>query len=153
MLFRSHQDVFKHLHDKGQGSGPREEVGQVLYNRGMTAAAVTAEAVLVAQQRFGKRPLTGEEVRWGFENLNIDAARIKQLGFDGLMQPISTSCRDHMGGNSAQVHTWDGKKWVVAPKVYEADMQVLKPMQDAYAARYAAEKKIQPRDCAKEASN
>jgi branched-chain amino acid transport system substrate-binding protein len=150
---RVHQDIFRHLHEKGQGSGPRDEVGQVLYNRGLTAAAVTAEAVRVAQERYGKRSLTGEEVRWGFENLNIDAARIKQIGLEGLMQPISTSCRDHMGGNSAQIHTWDGKKWNVAPKVYEADMQILKPMQDAYAARYAAEKKIQPRDCAKEASN
>ena len=148
-----HQDIVRHVHEKGQGTGPRDEIGQVLYNRGLTAAMVTAEAVLVAQSRFGKRPLTGEEVRWGLENLSVDAARIKQLGFEGFMQPLSTSCRDHMGGNSAQIHTWDGKKWVVAPKLYEADMQVLKPMQDAFARKYAEEKKIAPRDCSKEASS
>jgi branched-chain amino acid transport system substrate-binding protein len=147
---RIHQDIVKHLHDKGQGTGPKDEVGQVLYNRGLTSAFVTAEAVRIAQTRFGKRPLTGEEVRWGLENLDIDAARIKQAGFEGLMQPISTSCRDHMGGKSAQIHTWDGKQWVIAPKVYEADMQILKPMQDSFAAKYAQEKKLSPRDCAKE---
>jgi branched-chain amino acid transport system substrate-binding protein len=55
-----------------------------------------------------------------------------------------------MGGKSAQIHTWDGKQWVIAPKVYEADMQILKPMQDSFAAKYAQEKKLSPRDCAKE---
>jgi len=147
------QDVIKFVHDKGQGSGPKDEVGQVLYNRGLVSAFMTAEAVRVAQERYGKKPLTGEQVRWGFENLNIDAARIKAAGFEGFMQPVSTSCKDHMGGNSAQIQTWDGAKWVVAPKVYEADMQIVKPMIDNYAKKYAAEKKVTPRDCAKEASN
>ncbi len=145
-----HQDVIKHVHAKGQGSGPKEEVGQVLYNRGLVSAMIAVEGVRVAQERFGKKPLTGTQVRWGLENLNIDAARVKALGFEGFMQPLSTSCTDHMGGNTAQVHTWDGGKWAVAPKVYQADMQILKPLIDKFAANYASEKKIALRDCAKD---
>ena len=34
------QDILKHVHDKGQGTGPREEVGTVLYVRGLMAASV-----------------------------------------------------------------------------------------------------------------
>ena len=45
-----------------------------------------------AQQRYGKKPLKGEQVRWGLENLAIDDASIKKLGFTGFMTPISTSC-------------------------------------------------------------
>jgi branched-chain amino acid transport system substrate-binding protein len=117
----------------------------------MVHAAMTVEAVRRAQEKYGKKPLTGEQVRWGFENLAIDNARIKAMGFEGFLTPVSTSCADHMGGNTAQIHTWDGKKWVVSPKVYQADMQILKPMIDQAARKYATEKKIEYRDCAKDA--
>ncbi len=149
-LGKVHQDIIKYVHDKGQGTGPKDEVGQVLYNRGMVSGMMAVEAVRTAQGRFGKKPVTGVQVRWGIENLNIDAAKIKALGFEGYMQPLSLSCADHMGGDNAQIQTWDGKKWTVDKKVYEADMQILKPLIASTAAKYAAEKKITPRDCAKD---
>jgi branched-chain amino acid transport system substrate-binding protein len=90
-------------------------------------------------------------VRWGLENLSIDAAAIKKLGFDGYMTPVSTSCVNHAGEAQAQVQTWDGKKWNVQPGVIHADNSILKPMIKASAEKYAAEKKIVRRDCAKEA--
>ena len=58
--------------------------------------------------KFGKRPLTGEEVRWGLEHLNLDAARIKALGALGLVQPLKLSCADHEGGGAAKFQQWDG---------------------------------------------
>jgi len=50
-----------------------------------------------AQVKYGKKPLTGEQVRWGLENLSIDDALIKKLGFSGFMMPVSTSCVNHAG--------------------------------------------------------
>ena len=147
-----HQQMLKLVYDKGQGAGKKEEVGQVLYNRGLVSALVTVEAVKRAQTRYGKRPLTGEEVRWGFENLAIDNAAIKQLGFEGFMDPISTSCVDHEGSRRARVHTWDGQKWAFSSDYYEADTTLIRPMVRASAQKYAAEKKFAVRDCAKEAS-
>jgi branched-chain amino acid transport system substrate-binding protein len=67
------------------------------------------------------------------------------------MTPISTSCVDHAGGRSATLHIWDGKKWNVQKEVYEADQSIIKPMIRASAGKYAAEKKLTPRDCSKEA--
>jgi branched-chain amino acid transport system substrate-binding protein len=145
-----HKDVIRHLYDKGQGTGKKEEVGEVLYNRGLTFAMMTVEAVKRAQVRYGRKPLKGEEVRWGLENMALDAGAIKRLGFEGFMTPISTSCVDHAGGRSARLHTWDGKKWDVQPGVYEADQAIIRPMIRASAEKYAAEKKIVKRDCAKE---
>jgi branched-chain amino acid transport system substrate-binding protein len=145
-----HKEILKHVHDKGQGTGPKEEVGQVLYNRGMVFAMMTVEAVKRAQTRHGKKPLKGEEVRWGLENLNIDQAAIKRLGFEGFMQPVSTSCVDHAGGRSATLHVWDGKKWDLQKDVYEADQSIIKPMIRSSAEKYAQEKKLTKRDCAKE---
>ena len=147
---KMHEDIMKYVHGKSLNTGPAEEVGQVLYNRGLVSALLGVEAIRVAQGKFGKRALSGEEVRWGLENLNIDEARIAELGLAGLMYPVSTSCKDHMGANTAQIQTWNGKGWEVAPKIYKADMQILKPIQDRTADAYAKEKNITKRDCAKE---
>ena len=83
----------KYVYDKGKGTGKKKEVGHVLYNRGMISAMLVVEAVRTAQAKFGKKPLTGEQVRWGAENLNIDAARIKAIGIEGMIQPIKDFVR------------------------------------------------------------
>jgi branched-chain amino acid transport system substrate-binding protein len=145
------QDILKYVHDKGQGTGPREEVGSVLYTRGLIIQMMGIEAVRRAQERFGKgKVMTGEQVRWGLENLALDQKRIDALGFAGVMRPISTSCADHMGSSWARVQTWDGSKWNILPDWYQADEQIIKPMVRAAADKYAAEKKIgrrTPEDC------
>ena len=145
-----HEDILKYVYDKGQGTGKKEEVGQVLYNRGMLNAMLVVEAVRTAQGKFGKKPLTGEEVRWGVEHLNIDNARIKALGVEGMIQPLKTSCEDHEGAHKARIHTWDGTQWSYTSEWYEADSKLLRPMVEAAAKKYAAEKNITPRDCGKE---
>ncbi len=143
-----HKDMLKFLYDKGKGTAAKkEEVGSVLYNRGMLSAMLTVEAIRVAQGKFGKRVMTGEEVQWGAENLNIDAARIKALGVDGILQPIRTSCNDHEGAHKARIHTWDGSRWSYTSDWYESDAKLLRPMIDAAAKKYAAEKKIETRSC------
>ena len=145
-----HQDVLKFVHDKGQGTGDRKEVGEVLYNRGLVGAMMSVEGVKRAQFKYGKKPLKGEEVQWGLENLALDAKALAALGFAGFADPISTSCVDHEGGSVAKVHTWDGSKWVVGNESYTADQQVIKPMIKASASKYLQEKKLTARDCAKE---
>jgi branched-chain amino acid transport system substrate-binding protein len=92
-------------------------------------------------------------VRWGLENLALDAAAIKKLGFTGFMDPIQTTCVDHEGSHSAHVETWDGKKWSITAGPYESDLQIIKPIIRASAAKYAGEKKVPARDCAKDASS
>jgi hypothetical protein len=99
------------VHGKGQGTGPKEEVGSVLYMRGLMGAMLAVEGVRAAQERFGKgKVMTGEQARWGYENLNLTQAKLDALGFKGVMRPISTSCADHLGANWARVHTWDGSQ-------------------------------------------
>jgi branched-chain amino acid transport system substrate-binding protein len=123
----------------------------VLYTRGVIIQMLSQEAVRRAQERFGKgKVMTGEQVRWGLENLNLTQARLDALGFNGVMSPISTSCADHMGSTAARIETWDGKKWNITSDYYEADEQILKPMIKAAADKYLAEKKLTrrtPADC------
>lgn len=145
------QDILKFVHDKGQGTGPKDEVGSVLYTRGLIIQMLGIEAVRRAQERFGKgKVMTGEQVRWGLENLALDQKKLDSLGFAGVMRPISTSCADHMGSFSARIHTWDGSKWSFTSDFYEADQSIIKPMVKQAADKYVAEKKLTrrtPEDC------
>lgn len=145
------KEVLDKLHAKGQGTGPKEEVGTVLYMRGLTQAMLGVEGVRRAQERYGKgKVMTGEQVRWGLENLALDQKKLDALGFAGVMRPISTSCADHRGATWARVHTWDGKQWKFSSDWYQSDEAVIKPMIKAAADKYAAEKKIErrtPQDC------
>ena len=145
------QDILKYVHDKGQGTGPKDEVGQVLYMRGLIIQMLGIEAVRRAQERYGKgKVMTAEQVRWGLENLALDQKKLDALGFSGVLRPISTSCQDHQGSTWARIHTWDGAKWNFSSDWYQADEQILKPMIKAAADKYAGEKKLTRRsadDC------
>ena len=131
--------MIKHLYDKGQGTGKKEEVGDVLYNRGLTFAMMSVEAVKRAQIKYGKKPLKGEEVRWGLENLAIDQARDQEARLRGLHDADQHLLRrPRAAAATPAMHVWDGKKWNVQPGVYEADQQIIKPMIRASAEKYAA---------------
>ena len=122
----------------------------MLYNRGIINSMIGTEAVRTAQKKFGNKPLTGEQIRWGFENLDLTAARIKELGFEGMIQPMKFSCADHQGADVARIQQWDGKEWKTISGYYKADLSILDPMVADASAKYATEKKITPRDCSKE---
>jgi branched-chain amino acid transport system substrate-binding protein len=137
------KEILEKVHAKGQGTGPKDEVGSVLYMRGVVGAMLAVEGVRAAQDRFGKgKVVTGEQARWGYENLNLTQAKLDALGFKGVMRPVSTSCVDHMGATAARVHTWDGSKFVWSSDWIEADDQVIRPLVRASADKYAAEKKL-----------
>ena len=145
------KEILTKIHGKGQCTGPKEEVGQVLYMRGLQAAMLAVEGVRAAQDRYGKgKVMTGEQARWGYENLNLTQAKLDALGFKGVMRPISTSCQDHMGASWARVHTWNGSKFEWTSDWLQGDEQIIRPMVKAAADKYAAEKKLTRRtgaDC------
>jgi branched-chain amino acid transport system substrate-binding protein len=134
---------------KGNLQDPKR-FGSVYYNLGVVNGILNVEAVRTAQAKFGKRPLTGEEVRWGFEHLHIDDARLKELGALGLLQRISLSCSDHEGGGAVKFQQWDGSKWALISDWVVPDRKLLRPIIEASAKKYAQEKGIKPRDCSKE---
>ena len=145
-----HADIEKHVYAKGKGATEKEKVGEVLYNRGMVNAMLGVEAIRTAQGKFGNKPLTGEQVRWGLENLKLSADRISQLGFAGMLKPVAISCSDHEGARDGRVQQWDGKAWNIISGWYTANQEVTEPLVKDVSAKYAEEKKITPRDCAKE---
>ena len=145
-------EIQKHVYAKGQGEmQDQSRVGSIYYNRGVVFGIITVEAVRKAQERYGKgKPMTGEQVRWGLEHLDLSEAYLKTLGATGFMQPLKVSCRDHEGGGQVKFQQWDGKRWNVITDWISSDQKLVRPMIEASAAKYAKEKGITPRDCSKE---
>jgi len=147
--------VIKAIQDKvyKPGNGNMEDksrVGSIYYNRGVVHGIVTVEAIRTAQAKYGKKVLSGEEVRWGFEHLNLDAKRLKEIGAEGLMPDVKLSCADHEGSGKLKFQQWDGKSWKAVSDWIEADRTTVRGMIEQSAGKYAKEKNITPRDCSKE---
>jgi branched-chain amino acid transport system substrate-binding protein len=131
----------------GAGKGnlaEKDRIGHTMYLRGIVAGVLMVEAMRNAQAKFGKgKVLTGEQVRWGFENLNVDAGRQKALGVADLFPPVKTSCDDHEGSGATKVQQWDGSKWVALSKTWiTGDKALVRKLLEETSAAYAKEKNI-----------
>ncbi|KYC16907.1 MULTISPECIES: ABC transporter substrate-binding protein [Pseudomonas] len=145
------QGIKQQVVDKGQGDlADPKRFGTVYYNLGVVNGILNVEALRLAQEKFGQQPLTGEQVRWGFEHLNLDDARLQALGAQGLVQPLKLSCSDHEGGGAVRFQQWDGQKWNLISDWVQADRALLRPIIEASSHTYAKEKGITPRDCSQE---
>jgi branched-chain amino acid transport system substrate-binding protein len=145
------QEILKHVYAGGKRGNMEDKgrIGQQYFNRGVIQGILTAEAIRTAQVKYGKRPLSGEEMRWGIENLKLDEKRLKELGALNLLQPMQVSCFDHEGGGAVKFQQWDGKQWKVISDWIASDQSIVRPEIEKSAAQYAAEKKLAPRDCPK----
>ena len=148
--FKVHADVVKFVYDKGKAVGKKEEMGSPLYNRGLVNAMFSAEAIRTAMGKFGNKPLTGEQVRWGFENLTLTEQRLDQLGMKGFTHPVKVSCEDHEGSGPILVQQWDGKKWNIVSDWVAPMRDVVRPKLEAAAVDEAKKLGYTMRDCAKE---
>ena len=146
------QEVLKHVYKKGKGEmEDQSRIGSIYHTRGIVAGIITTEAIRTAQTRFGKgKPMTGEQVRWGLENLNIDEKRLKELGAVGLMQPLKVSVHGPRGRRRGEVPAVGRQEWNVITDWISSDQSIVRPMIEQSAAQYAKEKGITPRDCSKE---
>ena len=139
-------DIEKVVYGAGKGNmQDKAKIGSILYNRGVSAALATVEAIRAAQAKYGKgKVMSGEDVRWGLENLNITNARLQQLGASGLLPEIKTSCDNHEGSGKIKIQQWDGGKWVLVSDWIEGNKNLIHPLFKASAAKYAKEKGITP---------
>ncbi len=140
------QEIIDKVYGQMKGHIAFTRVGSVYWNRGVYAGVINEEAILMAHKKFGVKVLTGEEIRWGMENINIDEARIKELGLEGFMAPVKTSCENHEGGNQVLFQQWDGEKWVRIGETTPMN-DFVRPLIEESAAQYAKEKGITPRKC------
>ena len=144
------QDIIEVVYGSGKGDlQDKSRLGSVYWNLGVFAGVVHTEALRIAQERFGNRPLTSVEARWGFENLQLTADRLAELGATGLVPELNITCLDHVGGHLAKFQQWDAsaRKWNIVSDWIEGDVELSQSIIDAGAEKYAADNGIEARPC------
>ena len=147
MDYPVYADLKKSVIDAGKAAGAGDQVGTVLYSRGMYAAMVIAEAIRKAQEIHGTAAVNAKQVRDGFEQLEITEARMVELGLPNFGQPFAASCADHGGPGAAMIQQWDAtaKKWNLITGFIAPDDEVLNPLVAEDSAAYAKENNITER--------
>jgi branched-chain amino acid transport system substrate-binding protein len=142
-------DLREHVLDAGKGAGDGSSVGTVQYNRGIYAALLAAEAARTAQEIHGVADITPEQMRDGMEALNLDEARLAELGMEGFGPAVQVTCANHRGPAVGQMQQWDAeaKQWVQLTDWIAADDSVIQPLIAEDAAAFRAETGMEPRVC------
>jgi len=130
-------DIKKHVVDKKLSQANPEKVGELLYNRGVYNSMLIAEGIRNAQKVTGKKVVTGEDVRRGLETMDINAARLKEMGMEGFTQPLKLTCTDHNGHLATFMQEWDGKKFVKISDPIPAMTEKVQPLLESAAKDYA----------------
>jgi branched-chain amino acid transport system substrate-binding protein len=138
------EDLKTYVYDKGMAAGAGDQGGTVLYNRGMYAAMLAAEAAMTAQKIHGTADITPAMMRDGMEALVITEARMTELGLPGFGPAFTVSCENHGGSGLAKVQQWDAvaSKWNLVSDWIESDKDVIEPLIMEDSAAYAAENNI-----------
>lgn len=135
------QEIVKTVYGGGKGNlDDKARIGSVYHNLGVVNGILNVEAVRVAREKFGKRTLTGDEVRWGFEHLQLDPAKVEKLGAKGLFHSINVTWNNHEGDGYVMFQKWDGKKWNVVSDWIAPDWKLLRPIIEKSSQAYAKEK-------------
>ena len=90
------QEIIKIVCGAGKGNlDDKKRIGSVYHNLGIVNGILNVEAIRAAQEKFGHRTLTGDEVRWGFEHLQLPPERVEALGAKGLFHSINVTWQNH----------------------------------------------------------
>lgn len=147
MDYPYYDELKEHVIDPGKASQGGQFIGSSQYSRGMYAALVIAEAIKKAQEVAGKPDINAEDLRNGFEALDITEARMAELGLPDFGQPIKLDCANHGGAGMARIQQWDAaaKQWKLISAFTQPDEEILEPLIAADSEAYAKENNITPR--------
>ena len=147
MDYPIYTDLKKYVYDAGKAAGAGDQVGSVLYSRGVFMAMVIAEAVRKAQEIAGIPDITRAQLRDGLEQIDISEQRLVELGLPKFMPAFKGSCQDHGGPGLAMIQQWDAAtgKWNRVTDFIEPDRGLINKLIKDDATAFAKEAGITPR--------
>ena len=139
-------DLQQYVVGAGKAAGAGDQLGTVLYNRGMYAAMLAAEAAKTAQAIHGTAQITPAMMRDGMEALEITEAKMAALGLPNFGPEFSVSCDNHGGDGFGAVVQWDAAagQWNKITDYFQSDQDVIAPLVAEDSAAFAAENAITP---------
>jgi branched-chain amino acid transport system substrate-binding protein len=142
-----HAAILKYVYEGDEAKAKENNFGEVLYNRGIMNAIYNTEAIRTAMAKFGNKSMTGEQVRWGLENLDLTSDKLAKLGLEEFTKPHKITCEDHEGSGPVLFQQWDGERWNIVSDWIKPMRDVVRPAIEKAAAAYAKENNITPRKC------
>jgi branched-chain amino acid transport system substrate-binding protein len=144
MDYPLYADIKKYVIDAGKAAGAGDQVGSVLYSRGMYAAMLAAEAALKAQAIHGTAQITPAMMRDGMEALEITQERLAEIGLPNFSPSFAVSCENHGGNGYGLVQQWDAtaKKWNLITDWIQSDQELIAALVAADADAFAKENNI-----------
>ncbi|MEL6219800.1 MAG: ABC transporter substrate-binding protein [Pseudomonadota bacterium] len=145
--FPIYADLKTHVYDKGLSAGAGDQYGTVLYNRGMMAAMLAAEAAKKAQEIHGTAEITPAMMRDGMEALAVTEEVLAANGLPEFMPTFDVSCENHGPPGLGAIQQWDAgsKTWSLITPFIAADRQVVDPLIEEDSAAFASEAGLSPR--------
>ena len=145
--FGVYDDLKAYVYDKGLAAGNGDQMGTVLYNRGLYSAMLAVEAIKKAQEIHGVAQVNGAMVRDGMEALVITEEKMTSLGFANFAPEIEVTCSNHGGQGLAAVRQWNAKtkSWIMLTDFIAPDAEVVDSLIAADSEDYASEVGIEPR--------
>ncbi len=140
-------DIQKYVVDAGKAAGAGDQVGTVLYNRGLYAAMLAAEAAKKAQEIHGTAEITSAMMRDGMEALEISEAKMTELGLPSFGPEFAVSCGNHGGNALVGVTEWDAsaQTWSLISEFKPTDGEVIGALITEDSEAFASENNIAKR--------
>ena len=143
--FPIYDDLKKYVVDAGKAAGSGDQIGTVIYNRGLYAGMLAAEAVKKAQAIHGVKDITAAMMRDGMEALVINQEIMTAQGMPNFGPSFSVSCENHGGPGTVGVQQWDAAAgtWSMITDFSATDGEVIGALIEEDSMKYAAENKIE----------
>jgi branched-chain amino acid transport system substrate-binding protein len=142
-----YDDIQEHVVDTGNAAGAGDQLGTVLYNRGMYAAILAAEAVKTAQEMHGVSAINAAQMRDGMENLEMTEEKMVDLGLPNFGPEFTVSCENHGGNGFGAVSQWNAEagEFELITDYFQSDQEIIAKLVKEDSMQYAEENGIEPR--------
>ncbi len=142
-----YDDIQTHVVGTGNAAGAGDQIGTVLYNRGMYAAMLAAEAIKTAQDMHGTSAINAAQMRDGMENLEMTEEKMAAIGLPNFGPEFKVSCDNHGGNGFGAVSQWDAAagEFKLITEYFQSDQEVLGPLVEQDSMAFAEENGIEMR--------
>ena len=139
-------DIKKYVVDTGKAAGAGDQVGTVLYNRGLYMAMLHAEAARTAEEMTGKSAVSQGDMIKAMEAFEMTEEKMAGLGLANFGPSFKVTCQNHGGDGLIGVAQWDAGagKWSMISDYKQSDQSVVAKLIAEDSAAYAAENNITP---------
>ena len=139
-------DIKKYVVDAGKAAGAGDQVGTVLYNRGLYMAVLHSEAARNAQAMTGKSAVSHGDMIKAMEAFEMTEDKMTALGLANFGPSFKVTCQNHGGDGLVGVAQWDAGagQWSMVSDYKQSDQAVVAKLIAEDSAAYAAENNITP---------